>query len=621
MMTTMLRATGAVELEAAERLERDGRLAEAAGAYQRILEGAPDEPEALYRLGRVMRRLGHLDLELTLIGQAIARAPAEARYHLALADGLARAGLPADAEECFREALRLSPTPGPPRLNHGCRALREGRLLEAVDLLVAHLRDAPNDPTGFFYLGVALQEQELFEPAAASYRAALSNDPRFFEAQANLSTVLLALARPDEALEPACRAVELAPERPGAYLNRGNTRRDLGDLEGALADYRAAVDRQPDFAEAWSGLANLYHDLGEWSQALDAHGRAVRLAPTLAQAHWNRSFTLLTTGQLEAGWEEYEHRHQTKAACPEPRDFPWPLWRGEPLAGRRILVWREQGLGDELLFATCLPDLVARGARVTLLASDRLVGLLSRSFPEVDVRPDGSPPSSAAWFDFHSPIGSLPRWLRRRRAEFPDRGAWLIPDRGRRALWERRLEETGEGPRVGLCWQSGLVTPERRRHYAPLPAWGPLLSLPGISWVNLQYDDCEAELLAAEARWGITIRRWAGVDLRNDLEGVAALIACLDAVVTAPTAVGSFAGALAVPTWQVDAGGDWTALGEERSPWFPAIRVLRRPAGVESWDQVLHQAAQGLLDRLRERGGGGGGGEAGAQGLAAPAES
>ena len=131
------------------------------------------------------------------------------------------------------------------------------------------------------------------------------------------------------------------------------------------------------------------------------------------------------------------------------------------------------------------------------------------------------------------------------------------------------------------------MTPERQRHYPPLDAFRPLFDLPGIVWVNLQYDECQEELARVEQEFGVRIHDWAGEDLKNDFESVAGLISVLDGVVTSPTAVSSLAGALGRPTWQIDSGSDWTAFGEPRSPWFPSLRVVGRHPADPDWDRVI----------------------------------
>ncbi len=603
----------------------DPALARLAEEYHVALSRNPDDASALHGLGRVMGQLGQHDLELALIGQAAARAPGEARYHEDLGLALLGAVHRSDAQEALEEALRLDadraeaaaaladivldsgeidqarsllsldlPARWAPRAL-GRIALADQRWSEAVTQLLIHLGQSPVDAAALFYLGVGLQSQELFEAAAIAYTQAVSVEPELFEAQANLGTVLTALGRYQQALVATDRAVELAPGRPGAYLNRANARRELGDLAGAQADLERAVALEPGYAEAWSTLGNLLHDQGRLAEGLTAHNRAIAAAPELAQARWNRSFTLLASGALGAGWDEYEWRHRTEAARPEPRTLSWPSWQGEPLAGARIFVWREQGIGDELLFLTCLPDLVEAGAQVTVAVSERLVSLVTRAFPEVRVVADDLTTPPAGEFDWQVGLASLPRWVRRTRGAFPAAEALLAPDPVQVEQWRARLASLGEGRRVGLCWRSGLVTPDRQKQYAPLVAFRSLLETPGITWINLQYDDCEAELTAIESQWGRRIHRWADVDLRNDLESVVGLLANLDAVVTAPTAVSSLAGAVGCPTWQVDSGSDWTVFGGSRSPWFPSIQVAALRPGEADHGRVMTEIRSGLL--------------------------
>ncbi|MEO8449716.1 MAG: N-acetylglucosaminyltransferase, partial [Gemmatimonadota bacterium] len=209
-------------------------------------------------------------------------------------------------------------------------------------------------------------------------------------------------------------------------------------------------------------------------------------------------------------------------------------------------------------------------------------------------------PGTEARWDWHSPLGSLPRWLRRKRSDFPANGAYLVPDPARRARWRARLDALGPEPTIGLCWRSGLLTPDRRRHYAPLTAWARLLAVPGVTWICLQYDECGDELATFEQLAGIRIHRWPDEDLKNDLESVAALVAELDGIVTAPTAISSLAGAVGARTWQVDSGSDWTIGGERASPWFPTVEVVPRRLP-ESWDAVMDRVAGGIRSSLLGR--------------------
>ncbi|WP_255542550.1 hypothetical protein [Azospirillum sp. INR13] len=302
-----------------------------------------------------------------------------------------------------------------------------------------------------------------------------------------------------------------------------------------------------------------------------------------------------------------------------------------------MLVWREQGVGDELMYSACYADLIARAGRVVVECEARLVDLFARSFPQAVVRAATADPMDA---DCHVPAGSLPLRLGWGLGGFPPREGWLRADAAavrRWRGWLGGLDEfgsdcptptlprwAGEGikrlfgravavpPRpagedrwgpnsalnIGLCWRSGLRNALRDTNYAPLTDWAPILTLPGLRLVTLQYDDCEAELIEAEETFGIAIHR-PPLDLRNDLDAAAALTAALDLVISAGTSVAEMAGALGVPVWRIGPAGDWTALGTGCRPWYPSMRLVCPNAGETLGDAL--GAAGRALNSLRTR--------------------
>lgn len=451
--------------------------------------------------------------------------------------------------------------PGLAAFQRGLAAQQAGRPDEAVTAYRKAVRQNPGLAPAHFNLGQLLRARSEYEEAASCFGAAARLRPNAADAWLNFGAMLERVERHRDAVQAYRRASECAPDDPTPAFNLGNANLALGDFSAAAESYRTVVARRPDHLEA----------------------------------HWNLATALLALGDLSGGWAEYRWRWAKQKLDPATR-FAWPQWRGEPVAGKRVLVWREQGLGDEILFATCLRELVAAGADVTLAATDRLVGLFARAFPGVSVVPDGG------WgdqpFDFHVPIGDLPSHFRKSRDAFPADAKFLTPDSGAATRWAGRLDALGPGLKVGICWRSGLVTEERARAYSDLDAWAPLFAVPGVHWINLQYDDCTTELARIKQRFGVTVHRWPKENLKNDLESVVGLLWNLDAVVTAPTAVSSLAGGAGIPTWEVDNGGDWTAHGEERSPWFPSIRIVRRPYGTTDWTPVFQRIA-GELETQR----------------------
>ncbi len=282
------------------------------------------------------------------------------------------------------------------------------------------------------------------------------------------------------------------------------------------------------------------------------------------------------------------------------RELGVPRWQPDE-HDARVICYREQGIGDEILFASCYPDLIAHAREVVIECDTRLVGLFARSFPAAEVRAQTFNPlvgETAKDFDRAIPAGSLPVHFRSTVDAFPERDAFLVADPVRVEAWRERLRELGDGAFVGMSWRSRINTKERRQEYTRLDEWAPLLEIPGVQWINLQYDDCEQDLRAAERRFGVTIHRWDWLDLMNDFDEIAALTTALDLVVAPRNAVAMLAGALGASTVMMGNRWDWSDLGTDTSPWFPSIKLVYRHMG-EDWDHVLATAANVVRDAAR----------------------
>lgn len=453
-----------------------------------------------------------------------------------------------------------SSVPGTPALQRGLAAQQAGRTDEAIRAFRRAVHQNPGLAPAHFNLGQLLRERGDFAGAAVCFEGAARLRPTVADAWLTLGATLERVDRFHDAVAAYQRAAGCLPDDPAPTYNLGKTLLTLGDFEGAAAAFRTVIEQRADHVDA----------------------------------HWHLATALLARGDFAAGWKEYEWRWAKDGVDPAGR-FPWPVWHGQPVTGRRILVWPEPGLGGEVLFATCVRELVALGALVTLMASPRLVSLFSRAFPGVEVVADGD--RAEGRYDYHCPLGGLPKQLRRSRTAFVGSGKFLVPDSQHATRWATRLDRLGAGLKVGICWRSALPAADSGAGADPsLDAWGPLFAVPGVHWINLQYDECESELAAASDRFGITIHRWKSEDLANDLESVVGLLWNLDAVVTSATAVSPLAGGAGVPTWEVDNGTDWTTHGEDRSPWFPSIRVVRRPFGTKDWSPALGRIAGELRE-------------------------
>jgi hypothetical protein len=401
----------------------------------------------------------------------------------------------------------------------------------------------------------------------------------------------------DKAIQCFEKVVELKPLSSEAHNNLGTALAAKNELDKATLCYREAIRLNTNDPIPYNNMAQALIKEGKIAEAIAYFRSSLQLDIMFSGAHLNLSLALLSAGNLSEGWQEYEWRWQAKDFPSVKRDFPQPRWQGEDITGKTILVWAEQGVGDEILFASMLPDITARAGHCIIECEPRLVALFARSFPDTEVVPRSNPPyprTAQPDIQFQIPMGSLAQWFRNSLDSFPDHQGYLVAAPKRAAYWKNRLAELGSGKKVGICWRSMVKNVSRNRHYTQLDQWWPILHVPGIVFVNLQYDDCKTELAAAEQQFGIRIHAFDEIDLKNNLDEAAALTDALDLVISAPTAVAAMAGALGVPTWKIIAkGGNWPTLGTDRMPWHPSMRLFLR-AWKDSWEGPIEEIAREL---------------------------
>ena len=476
--------------------------------------------------------------------------------------------------------------------NNYANALRRAkRHAEAEPLLREIVGIEPKSWHAWHNLGQVLKDSERYDEAVAPLRRATALAPEHGPNHAVLGEVLYHLGRLRSADAELRRCVELGwNDDVNLWTLLGNTERLLGNLPEAIRCLEHALSLSKGSAAARSNLAIAYGQVGRFDEAIELAHRSIALERETDIMHSNASYVLLTAGEIVEGWQEWEWGLLGPRGSERPTGKP--RWTPERTTDR-VLCYREQGVGDEILFASCYPDLVAAAADVVIETDPRVAPLFARSFPGAEVRAqtfnlvDGETMHD---YDSAIPAGSLPQHYRYALEQFPDRPSFLTADPERVAVWRARLAETAPGPYVGMSWRSRLKTAERRLEYTQLDQWDELFAIPNVTWVNLQYDDCERDLRAAERKLGVAIHRWDWLDLMNDFEEAAALMVCLDLVVSPRSAVSMLAGALGVPTVMMGNRWDWSDLGTDSSPWFPTIQLVYRHLG-EEWEPVLATAA------------------------------
>jgi tetratricopeptide (TPR) repeat protein len=507
----------------------------------------------------------------------------------------------AQALDCFTQATQQAPGLAEAHMQRGTALRKLGDYPQAVAALEAavSLDAAAAEPR--YLLGLVRSELGEFEAARSVLLAATGRDPAHAAAWSCLGAACLALGDREAARAGFERAVALQPAHAASLSNLAHLEFQAGHVAAALSLAERAVASDPGLADAHCNLGMVLNGLGRFEEAIDACEAALRVAPAHAQARVNRGLARLALERYADGWGDYEARHALDAGLQRAaRVYAMADWQGEPLAERTVLVYGEQGLGDEIMYASCVPELIACAGRVVLECSPRLAGLFARSFPQATVVGVPQLERTAAWLrerglvpDCKVAVGSLPLHLRGTRESFAGHGGYLRADPVRRARWRARLAELGPGRTVGISWRGGVQRTGGAARSIELARWAPVLATAGVRFVSLQYGDSAAELAAAEAQLGTKVAHWA--EAIADYEETAALAAELDLVLTVRTAAFHLAGALGRPVWTpVTAPPEWRFLHTgDAMRWYPSVRLFRqRTAG--DWDPVIGSLAAAL---------------------------
>ncbi len=544
-------------------LHKQGNAVEAEGLYDKVLKLNPRNGDALNLKSVLATARGQHSAALALSDRAVAAMPASADAHFNRAIVLSALGRNQDALAAYTKAIALRPAYGDALLNSGLVLHKMGRIDQAVDMFRGAIAASPHDQRGYYNLGVCLTE--LLPKAKPDSRAALTAEGR-------------------TAFE---KALSLNPKSAETYYAFATLHSENGDHGRAAALVRTALTLRPDWSDAWNNLGNHYEGLGDRSAAVAAFDRALELDPRNMGAVVNRGLTQLARGRLAEGWDGYAHRFDDPRFPFAARAWPWPAWQGEDLAGKRILLWSDQGIGDEVLYASMLGEVAACAAECVVECSSRLVPLYSRSFVDIEIvanQPEVHARLRNRTFDFHCSVLDLGRWLRRSLPSFPNRPHTLKADPERTAALRQKYLAPAPGRKlIGLSWHSANPRTGQQKSLL-LNQFAPLLALPEFTFVNVQYGNTISDLEGFKATHGVTVLDDPEIDSLVDLDAYAAQLSALDAVVTVSNSAAHLAGALGVPVglfvpnhhkrlWY------WFDQGAF-SPWYRSVRVFRDSADI-----------------------------------------
>lgn len=579
-------------------LREQGQLAEAEKRLRALTSKHPSYAAAYYNLGLVLKQQGDLAGAASCYRRAIAVNPRYCEAYYNLGNVLRELEDLEGAADAYGRALAIQPNHAEAICNLGVVYFKRGHLKLAADHCLRAAELKPDYADAYCNLGTIFDALGDKKRSLEYYRRATDLAPRYAEALSNMAHAYVELDQLGEALDAAERALAIEPNLKGAWVNKGISLMKLGRLEEARQCFEIVLSHDPDDADALLNLGSFHTYTLNAVAALQCYDRVLSRDGNNAMAHWNRGWILLARGNLEGGWREYLWGKQTRERR-VAQDFSLPTWCGEPPAGKSFLVHGEQGVGDEILFASCVGELAAETGRCILQCDPRLVTLFQRSFPSITVH-GAARDADPRWtdqfrpLDFQVPIGDLPVYYRRRIEDFAGKSNYLRADSGQVQHWRKRLQALGPGLKVGIAWRSRLHTGLRARYFPSLMQCAPFLTLPGVVFVNLQYDECAAELAQVRDDMGVTIHNFSEIDLFNDLDGSAALMTALDLVIAPSTTTFNLAAACGASTWLFFPKAlDGWRLGAANFPWFENAVVFEQSREGD-WASVAEQMAKQL---------------------------
>jgi tetratricopeptide (TPR) repeat protein len=572
---------------------RLGRHQEAVVEFKYVVEKGPGSKDAILNLARAQREAGKFGDAIHSFEASIKLSPPTPQILIEYGSAVEASGNKLGALEIYRSCLIQFPAYAEAYLFLCQTLMALGQDAEAEKMLKECLEKSPDNPDAIVQLGVLYNRQSRLREAEIAFRAAINLQPNEAVPQAYLASVLSSAGYVQKAEAFARRAYNLSPNNAEVLTTLGLILQTQGRTEEAMTFQQHAVAANPQFAEAWNNLGYSLQHLNQEAKAIKCYERALDLKPSFFGASTNKAQALLLLGQLSKGWPLYGNRFLQKVLASKHRDFPYREWLPSDKSNTRILLWTDQGLGDEVLYSSMIPDLIKDVSACMLECSARMVPLFQRSFPSIKVVPRKTVPVPAieAFSPTHQkPLAGLGEIYRPDIESIPKHNGYLQSDPNLTSKLRQKYMALAKGRRiVGISWKSENPNTGRFKSI-PIFEWASILSTPNVMFVSLQYSKNKNELIQ---ELGATEREILVDDHVNALENPddsAAQIAAVDLVVTTSNTTAHIAGALGVPVWTlipIGLGALWYwFLRRPDSPWYPSMTLFRQDQAGQ-WSQVL----------------------------------
>lgn len=515
------------------------------------------------------------------------------------------------------EAHKYDPTNRPVLLRLGNALRRLGQASEAIAVFERLLKLGVPDPPMLFDVGNLAQSLDLLPSAENIFATYIQMRPDDHTGYMSLGAVKRLLGKYDEAIDLLTLAIKSNESESVLWETLADVVAEARGIDSAAPFFEEAIRLKPDFGAAYANFGMAYSAEGRFSTALPYLERAAQLLDDNANTHFSLATALTGAGDVKRGMKEYLWRLDRRRPDSVVFTHGLPRWQGEDIADKTILICDEQGIGDAMIFAQCVPDMIARAKHCIVECDHRLVSLFARSFPEATIhrhvtfKVNGKLHRHYKYLeelpeqpDIAIEAGTLPLFIRPDIDSFRVEPGYLKPDPGRVAFWRQRFAAVGSGLKVGICWSGGFITPIRKRWYLSLDELAPLLNVEGVDYINVMYVKQKDAIAKAGQELGVIIHDWDDIDRKTDIDEAFAYTAPLDLVISVSSSPSAIAGALGVPTIELQFARDRWMLGtDDQKPLFKNTRVYV-PESFNDWPQGPVARATEKLRRQVEMSGG-----------------
>jgi tetratricopeptide (TPR) repeat protein len=568
---------------------KQGDLHQAKQIYLEIIKKFPNNIDALTNLGTIELHIGDIISGIGLLQKSIDFFPHQPNALLNIGNAFLALAEYEKALNSYKKVCLINSLFVDAHYNKGKAFFLLGRNVEALEAynkainLDPHLTEAHNNK------GTVLNQLGRFEEALVSYNSALRINSNYVEAYYNKGVVLNELGRFEEALVSYDSALRINSNYAEVHNNKGTVLNQLGRFEDALASYDSALRINSDYAEAYYNKGVVLNELGRFEDALASYDSALRINSDYAEAHFNRACLKLEVLDFENSWDDYIWRFKVKSLGIEELRSKKPKWNGSKTTSR-LFVWSEQGIGDQILYASMLHDLQKYANRITVAVNKKLVVLFKRSFPEINFIEDHIFFSEEN-YDEQIAIGDLAGYFRSNLNAFNfNRTQHLLSDECRSQEIQKNLQKDARLT-CGISWKSAN---EKLGNHKSIEfrLFSELLNNKNIQFVNLQYGETGEELTWLKKSTSVNLESINDIDLYDDIDGVAAIINACDFIVTISNSVAHLAGALGKETLLLvpySRGKFWYWSDVDgRSLWYPNIQIFKQSVSSE-WSGPIAQ--------------------------------